>query len=212
MRIVVFAGPSIEPEACARFPVELRAPVRRGDIDALVAEETPPDRIGIVDGQFLQGLMLSPKEVLRAMDDHGVQVYGSSSLGALRAAELAGHGMKGVGQVFELYHSGRVDADDEVAITFDPDSLRALCEPMVNIRIAMAAAAQSGAVTAELADAALDIAKTLYFPDRTYARVLHELAAQAGEAELRDLRAFLENGAPNAKRADAITLLEEISA
>jgi len=210
MRAVVFAGPSIEPKAVAGYPVTMLPPVARGDIDRLMSRDSPPRYIGIVDGQFLQGLMLSPKEVLRAIDTHGARVFGSSSLGALRAVELADYGMTGVGKIFELYRSGQIDADDEVAITFDPDSLRPLCEPMVNIRIAVAAAVDGGVISPETADRALAVAKSLYFPDRTYSRLIQELGARTPHDEVRRLRAFLGTRAPDAKRQDAIALLTAI--
>ncbi|MBF8191021.1 hypothetical protein ITP53_36000 [Nonomuraea sp. K274] len=209
MRAVVFAGPSIDAGSIAEIApeIEVRPPVKRGDIDALLAEPEPPARIGIVDGQFLQGLMISPKEVLKALDRHTdpIQVYGSSSMGALRAAELAGEGMIGVGQVFELYSSGQADADDEVAITFDPDSLRALCEPMVNIRVAVAAARERRIVSPATAESVLAAAKALYFPERTYARVLASAVAPADELDA--LRDFLSAEAPDAKKEDAQELL-----
>ncbi|MEU4777346.1 TfuA-like protein [Micromonospora sp. NPDC023633] len=214
-RAVVFAGPSIDAATIAELaPVEVRPPVKRGDIDLLLAEPEPPTHIGIVDGQFLQGLMISPKEVLRAIDRHPnpVRVFGSSSMGALRAAELATEGMVGVGQVFELYRSGAIDADDEVAITFDPDSQRALCEPMVNIRVAIAAAVERGVISPGSAATVLAAAKALYFPDRTYARILRlpVVRKQVGDAELVALREFLDADAPDAKRDDAIALLRRM--
>ncbi|MBT2207843.1 MULTISPECIES: TfuA-like protein [Actinomadura] len=212
-RAVVFAGPSIDRAAIAELaPVEVRPPVKRGDLDALLAEPDPPGVVGIVDGQFLHGLMISPKEVLRALDRHPrpVRVLGSSSMGALRAAELSEEGMVGVGRVFELYRSGEVDADDEVAITFDPDTLRPLCEPMVNIRIAVAAARDQGVVSAEAAETVLAAAKDLYFPERSYERILRLPAVRerVGADERDALRAFLDSpAAPDAKREDAVALL-----
>ncbi|MEN3613807.1 TfuA-like protein [Plantactinospora sp. ZYX-F-223] len=214
-RAVVFAGPSIDAATIAELaPVEVRPPVKRGDIDILLAEPEPPTHIGIVDGQFLQGLMISPKEVLRAIDRHPepVQVFGSSSMGALRAAELATEGMVGVGQVFELYRSGTIDADDEVAITFDPDSLRALCEPMVNIRVAIAAAVDGGVISSDSAATLLTAAKALYFPDRTYAGILRlpVVREELSDTELVALREFLDTDAPDAKRDDAMAMLRRM--
>ncbi|WP_026413550.1 TfuA-like protein [Actinomadura oligospora] len=214
-RAVVFAGPSIDAATIAGLaPVEVRPPVKRGDIDLLLAEPEPVTHIGIIDGQFLQGLMISPKEVLRALDRHAepVRVFGSSSMGALRAAELVTEGMVGVGQVFEMYRSGAVDADDEVAITFDPGSLRALCEPMVNIRVAIAAAVAGGVVSPGGGEAVLSAAKGQYFPDRTYDLILRlpEVREAVGGAELAALRDFLAADAPDAKREDAVELLRRL--
>ncbi|MBQ0994698.1 hypothetical protein KBX08_32060 [Micromonospora sp. H61] len=214
-RAVVFAGPSIDAATVTELaPVEVRPPVKRGDIDLLLAEPEPPTHIGIIDGQFLQQLMISPKEVLRAIDRHPepVRVFGSSSMGALRAAELVHEGMVGVGQVFELYRSGAINADDEVAVTFDTDSQRALCEPMVNIRVAIAAAVDRGVISPGSAETLLAGAKGLYFPDRTYARILRlpGVREAVGEPELVALRDFLDTDAPDAKREDAIALLRRM--
>lgn len=207
-RGVVFAGLSLTADEIGDRPVEVLPPVARGDIDALLARPEPPQRIGIVDGSFLQGLMLSPKEVLRALD-RGVTVFGSSSLGALRAAELDRDGMRGVGRVYAMYRDGEVEGDDEVAITFDPETRRVMCEPMVNLRLALAAARDAGVVRPETAELAVRTAKDLYFPDRTHRRLRHELERTLPADELTALFAFLRE-APDTKRDDALLLLEEM--
>lgn len=199
-RPVVFTGLSL-PHSEVDERVEALPPVARGDIDRLLARDEPPTAIGIVDGSFLQGLMLSPKEVLRALDS-GVAVLGSSSLGALRAAELDRYGMRGIGRIYRMYRDGEIEADDEVAVTFDPDTHRPLSEPLVNIRIALETAHREGTVSAETKDLVLRTAKDLYFPDRTYRRLLHEL----GPAVPQDLF----DNAPDTKRDDARLLLEEL--
>src|SRR5436309_15622699 len=103
-RPVIFLGPSLAiKEAAAILDADYRPPVKRGDIDVLISP--PPPAIGIIDGEFFQSLAISPKEVLRAIEA-GIPVWGASSMGALRAAELYPFGMIGVGTVFELYLSG----------------------------------------------------------------------------------------------------------
>nr|BBC15205.1 TfuA-like protein [Streptomyces sp.]BBI93423.1 TfuA-like protein [Streptomyces sp.] len=209
MRTVVFVGPSLPPEeAAAHLPgAEFLPPIERGDIDALMAEEQPPRRIGIIDGKFLQSFSISPKEVLRAMD-RGVRVYGSSSMGALRAAELDVYGMTGVGTVYAMYASGALEDDDEVAITFDDESLRPVCEPMVNIRVAMEAAQRRSVVSQENAELFLKTAKSLYFPQRTSSAALHQLKGIMPEPDRQRLADYLRSpDAPDAKRDDAVSLL-----
>ncbi|WP_030193564.1 TfuA-like protein [Streptomyces sp. NRRL S-87] len=209
MRTVVFVGPSLPPEeAAAHLPgAEFLPPIERGDIDALMAQAQPPQRIGIIDGKFLQSFSISPKEILRAMD-RGVRLYGSSSMGALRAAELDVYGMTGVGTVYTMYASGTLEDDDEVAITFDSESLRPVCEPMVNIRVAMDAALRRRVVNKENAELFLKTAKSLYFPQRTSAAALHRLKGVMREPERQRLAGYLRSPeAPDAKRDDAIALL-----
>ncbi|XYH97101.1 TfuA-like protein [Sorangium sp. So ce1128] len=212
MSAVVFLGPSLDrAEAASRLDVEYLPPIKRGDIDALLARARRPVAIGIVDGAFLQGPSISPKEVLRAIDE-GITVFGSSSMGALRAAECAPYGMIGVGRVFEAYHSERIDADDEVAMTYDPTTHRAVSEPLINIRFAIEAAVAAGATTASIGDRFLAIAKRLYFPDRRVKTVLRLISEEIDPSACERLQRFLENDAPDVKREDAIQLLEAMRA
>ncbi|OXM55624.1 TfuA-like protein [Amycolatopsis alba] len=212
MRPVVFRGPSITTEAAAEIlDAEYLPPVGKGDIDRLLDRPEPPTVIGIVDGRFLHSLSISPKEILRAMDAD-VVVYGSSSMGALRGAECAPHGMIGIGRIFEEYFSGRTDEDDEVAITYSEDTLKPLSEPLANMRFAVAAALRAGAVSAGLADRFLKAAKEIYFPERSVNATLHALRGTVPQAELDELAAFLRNEAPDTKRDDAVALLRRIRA
>lgn len=191
---------------------EVRPPVARGDVDAVLARPQPPNRIGIIDGAFLHALALSPKEVLRALDA-GVAVYGSSSLGALRAVECEPFGMVGVGRIFELFRTGELEADDEVAITYDPHTLRPLSEPMVNVRIALTAAVTAGRISPEIAAQAVAAAMGMYFPDRSYPRVLHELLSVLGPDEHERLRTLITSGELiDQKRLDALELIRALNA
>ncbi|MEV0599873.1 TfuA-like protein [Streptomyces sp. NPDC050315] len=209
MRTVVFVGPSLpHEEASAHLPdAEFLPPIERGGIGALMAQKQPPQQIGIIDGKFLQSFSISPKEILRAMD-RGVRVYGSSSMGALRAAELDVYGMTGVGTVYAMYASGTLEDDDEVAITFDSESLRPVCEPMVNIRVATEAALRREVVSEENAELFLKAAKSLYFPQRTSTAALRHLKGVMPEPDRQRLADYLRSSeAPDAKREDAIALL-----
>jgi TfuA protein len=206
---VLFVGPSLDAAARAGLTdVEVLPPVGRGDVDRLFEREQPPRFVGIVDGVFLQSLAISPKEILAVMERHEAVFFGSSSLGALRAVELEDFGMRGIGDIVELYRSGAVNADDEVAITFDPDTLTALSEPMVNIRVALAAAVRAAVVTEAEASLAVAAAKRRYFPDRSYARMLHDVEPELGAERTGALRVFLRDEAPDAKRDDALALVE----
>ncbi len=64
----------------------------------------------------------------------GVTVVGGCSMGALRASELDTYGMIGVGRIYRWYRDGVAESDDEVAVTFHPDTLEPLSVPLVNMR------------------------------------------------------------------------------
>jgi hypothetical protein len=203
--LVVFLGPSLDRDRAERtLGATFLPPIKRGDIDALLTAPGPvPAAIGIIDGQFFQRLAISPKEVLRALDA-GVRVFGASSMGALRAAELASFGMVGVGDVYRLYAQGVIDADDEVALTYNSETLEPLSAPLVNMRLALRAAVARGLTTAEFADAFIATAQALYYPDRSYRRVFQSLGSTPAEP----LTRFLSS--QDAKRDDAIELLTQL--
>ena len=133
-------------------------------------------------------------------------------MGALRAAECAAFGMVGVGRIFELYDSGVIDADDEVALTYDPDTLTALSEPMINIRLAMAHAVRISAVGPSTADAAVTAAKRLYFPERSYYNVGRLLRGAVSDDEHHSYLRYV-NGPDrlDQKRQDALALLQTMN-
>jgi hypothetical protein len=210
MSAVVFLGPSLDVASAAdRLDARFLPPVTRGDLDHAVTEDPHVTAVGIVDGAFFQKLSISPKEILRVLD-RGVTVFGSSSMGALRAVECAPYGMVGVGKIFEEYRSGRIDADDEVAIVYDVEHNAALSEPLINMRFAVAAAVDAGVVTRAVADRFLTIAKRLYFPERTMKRVLLLLGREVGGPAIAGLCAFLDGRAPDTKRDDALALLDRM--
>ena len=107
--IVVFLGPSLPVDDARRIlPARYLGPARCGDV--LRARRLSPRAIALVDGLFASTPATWHKEILLALDD-GIAVFGASSMGALRAAELAPFGMIGVGAIFEAYRDG-VYTDD----------------------------------------------------------------------------------------------------
>src|SRR5439155_25574779 len=101
MSVYVFTGPTISAAEAAR---ELQAmylpPAAEGDVYRVARKR--PQAIGIIDGYFQSTPPVRHKEILWAMS-RGIHVFGSASMGALRAAELASFGMEGVGTIFEFY-------------------------------------------------------------------------------------------------------------
>ncbi|MCV7109349.1 TfuA-like protein, partial [Mycolicibacterium setense] len=86
-RIVVTAGPTIsDDDVHAVVPhAEVVPPIAFGH--ALGYGLRPGDALLIVDGLFFQQASVRHKELLTLISD-GIRVVGSSSMGALRAAEL----------------------------------------------------------------------------------------------------------------------------
>ncbi|MBI4817798.1 MAG: hypothetical protein HY791_16170 [Deltaproteobacteria bacterium] len=208
MKAVVFLGPTISVDrARGQFAdAEYWPPVGRGDV--LRALEAGADRIGIVDGYFDRVPSVSHKEILFAIE-RGAIVFGSSSMGALRAAELWPFGMIGVGRIFELYRDGALEDDDEVAVIHGPAEAgyRAMSEAMVNIRDRLKTAGELNIVGTQMIEELLSFAKSLRYHERSLARVAHHASARLHAEEARQLQSFLSQPFESQKERDAVALL-----
>ena len=123
----IFVGPSLFGVALKPLAgEEWLGPARAGDIYRVARRKVPPRQIVLIDGVFFHDLAVWHKELLFAMSK-GIVCIGSSSMGALRAAELHAYGMRGIGAVFERYLAGEED-DSLVAMSFDPETFRPLRE------------------------------------------------------------------------------------
>jgi hypothetical protein len=206
-RIVVTAGPTISADDIgALVPnAEVVPPISFGD--ALRYGLRPGDTLLIVDGLFFQHPSVRHKELLTLIDD-GVRVAGSSSMGALRAAELHQFGMEGYGWVFEGYRDGLLEADDEVGMVHgDPeDGYPVFVDALVNIRQTVARAVESGVLSAPLADELIETARSTPFTMRTWNRLLEAV----GVPDSRSLASRLRSMRVDIKHADAVLALREI--
>ena len=163
MRACVFVGPTLRAEDLPQDgDIVVLPPVAKGDVYRVAQER--PSAIGIVDGYFEGVLSVWHKEILWAMAE-GIHVFGSASMGALRAAELHQFGMRGIGRIFEAYRAGELEDDDEVAVIHGPaeTGYLALSEAMVNIREDFGAAERNSIVAVATRDALIRIAKELFY-------------------------------------------------
>ena len=200
---VVFAGISLSHvETNALLPAVVRPPVKRGDLDKL----SDGGAAAIIDGELDAAVMLQPDEILRAIA-RGVDVRGSSSIGALRAAELHGSGMAGVGWVYDSYRASRIAGVDEIAVIYDPQSYRPLTIPLVNIRFCLDRLVESNGVTHDEAQNAMEVLKSIELEQRDRRTVLTRLARVFGRQRVRDSLNVIACGRTDIKARDARDLL-----
>jgi hypothetical protein len=216
----VFVGPTLPAALLPAIPgLVALPPVAQGDVYR--AAQRRPRAIGIIDGYFEGVPAVWHKEILWAMAE-GIHVFGSASMGALRAAELCDFGMQGVGRIFEAYRAGAwppypepFEDDDEVAVIHAPAEAgyAPLCEPMVNIRATLAQAAAEGVIEAATRDALAGLAKGLFYHDRSFETLL-ALAAEAPlpPAQIAALSGWLPQGRIDQKRQDGETMLAAMAA
>jgi hypothetical protein len=206
--LIVFLGPTLDRvEARTELEAEYLAPASQGDVYRAALRR--PQAIGIIDGYFERVPSVWHKEILWAMAE-GIHVFGSASMGALRAAELAPFGMEGVGAIFEAFRDGSLEDDDEVAVAHATADLgfRSLSEPMVNIRATLQAATKEGIISQHSCGVMLRGAKNLYYADRVYPRIIRQAAQrEVPESELEAFAAWLPTGRVDQKREDALSML-----
>lgn len=207
MRVVAFAGPSVRREERAAFPeVEWRGPAEAGDLLRLPVGR--PVTICLIDGYFDHRPAVRHKEILLLLSE-GVPIVGGSSIGALRAAEMAPFGMQGVGAIYRAYAEGRIEGDDEVALAHGPEEWdwRPLSVPLVEVRATLCRALRTGILDAGEARTLREAAAAIHYVDRTWEALLSTVPT-AGTR----LRAALPQVEVPLKRIDAIACLRAAAA
>ena len=196
--IALFAGPStfgLTPNqwdlpGLKRFP-----PIGRDDITRLVQANPSPGIIIICDGVFDCRPAVSHREICLALDQ-GWQVWGVSSLGAIRAREMACEGMRGFGYVYDLFCQEDDYCDDEACLLHFPESpYFPVSEPLVNIRYALEKIGSSQGIAANDATALITWLRSLWFGERTPTNIRHFMTQSLGidEANITGFFNWLEN-------------------
>ncbi len=176
----VFVGPTLpKAEVQDILPdAVILPPVRFGDLYALIASGI--ELVVIIDGVFHGHPPVWQREIAAVLA-LGMRVVGTSSMGALRALELAPYGMIGIGEVVRWYRDGRIEGDDEVALLHADEEMGylPLSLPLVDIRATLDEAVSSGKIRRGLASSIVAKLKTLSHAERTRDKVL-AVAEQAG--------------------------------
>lgn len=206
MKIVAFAGPSLAATDRAAHPdVDWRPPAEAGDLLRLCAAEG--DIVCLIDGYFDYRPAVRHKELLLLLS-RGVTILGASSIGALRAAEMDSLGMIGIGPIYRAFASGRLYADDEVALIHAPEewAWKALSLPLVDCRAELHRSVKSRFLRPEEAREAFRAARSIHYADREWQRLLGEtgLSGLRQKAILDWIQAF----GISRKRLDALACID----
>lgn len=206
MSAIIFAGPTIaKPDILRLCDATVLPPAAMGDV--FRAAKRRPRAIGIIDGYFEGAPSVWHKEILWTMAE-GIAVFGAASMGALRAAELASFGMRGIGDIFADYLDGRLEDDDEVALEHGPAETGyiAMSEPMVNIRATIARSVSEGILSAAAADGLIGLAKRQFYKERSWQGLLRDNPAAMAPSERDALARWLPANAIDVKRNDALKM------
>lgn len=214
MTTLVFVGPTLPgAEVHARLSgAVVRGPIAVGELLDIVAgaRRRRPHRIAIIDGYFERMAAVWHKEILLALEA-GIAVFGASSMGALRAAELAPFGMVGVGSIYRAFARGTLVADDEVAVAHLPaeHGYRVVSDALVNLRDGIARAPM---LSARMRDALVALARARFYRERTWKTLIADArAAGIATRQLDALAAWVAAHRPDRKAADARLLLARLA-
>lgn len=172
--VTLFAGPSaFGVDAASLQHVNLRPPVRRGDVERLLAQADTPGVVVVCDGVFQSEPAVGHRELCAALDA-GWQLWGVSSLGAIRAFELRAEGMRGFGYVYSQFERFDDFADDEMCLLHFPEApYFPVSEPLVNLRFALDRRGEALGISPSQQQRLLAALRSLWFGDRTRERLRH---------------------------------------
>ncbi len=210
---VIFLGPSLSVQKAKEIlPLaDYRPPARKGDFLKITNEQNDVGFVGFIDGVFLQDYPPTPIEVYSLLKKNNVTVAGAASLGALRAVELEKFGMIGIGRIFELYKSGKLESDDEVAVTFSDQDYKLQSEALIDIRYTLYWAVKRGIISRDTKDVLVKIAKQIYFPSRNYDEIMERARTDGIEKkELERFKEYVTINRRSLKEEDSIKLIQFI--
>ena len=208
---VIFLGPSLSRQKAKNIlEADYRPPAKKGDLLRLADSTKDIAMVGLVDGFFLQDYPPTPIEVYQLATKKNMLLVGAASLGALRAVELEKFGMIGIGKIFELYKTGKIDGDDEVAVTFEEGRHTLQSEAMIDIRFNLFIARRKGIIDENTKRQITKVAKNVYFPFRNYADILDLSKRQypLSDSYIESFRAYITSNRESLKERDAIKLLK----
>jgi len=142
-------------------------PVKRGDCLSIIQSHEPGLMV-IVDGNFHQCLAVAHKEIILSIEA-GWEVWGVSSMGAIRAAELNIAGMHGYGDIYERYKTDPDYRDDEVTLLHETCyPYRAVSEPMIHLQFALNELTAQKLLTKKEAMEVAGELRSMWFGDRNW--------------------------------------------
>ncbi|KGS07737.1 MULTISPECIES: TfuA-like protein [Burkholderia] len=178
----VFVGPTafgLPNRLLVRPDLVIHGPAARGDIRALGGTLSRGAAVALIDGRFGDVPSVAHWEILEMLDA-GVRVFGLSSMGAIRAAELQRYGMTPYGSVAQRFVDDPDLPDDEVMMLHSPRPPYApISEPLVHLREGARHLVAREILSDEQAARIIGDLRERWFGERTW-ETLIDSAAQQG--------------------------------
>ena len=174
MSLHVLVGPSLATEKIKVISPKavIHPPAKYGSVYKLI--DTSCKQILLIDGLFFYNASIWHREIVAALNS-GIEVFGCSSMGALRAVELSLYGMIGMGRVFDYYRLGVIDGDDEVAVIHGPESqgYESLTVPLIALRWNLDLLKNMGKLSGSDVNVIINGVKKMPFHDRSWKKIFN---------------------------------------
>ena len=207
-KVALFAGPSLPYSFTLSENIDIFPPIKSGDIYAIINRNYY--LIAILDGLFHGVPSIWHREILSALDE-GIEVWGASSMGALRACELEEYGMKGFGNVFTWYSDCLLDGDDEVALHHLAEApYSPLTIPLVDIRYCLGTFLDLD-IGSDYHELIIRAARQVPYWERTATSLYTQLLKFNIRPEVASNLINKITSTTSVKQLDALKLIEEIS-
>jgi len=209
MKIKIYSGLSVSKEQVhAILPeAEFSGPVQRHDLKKDI--ESGVHVIGLIDGVFYRHLAVSPNEILDALRV-GIRIFGSSSMGALRAVELSPYGMQGVGKVYEHILKTPYFADEKLGQIFYEGEDFKKNRAAIEIEIGLERAVTMKQLSKAEAKKILELYLQPHFTERSFENLIRSINASHLSQTQKNKYCRVLAGLKNIKHLDGIELLKKI--
>lgn len=210
MKIKVYAQLSIEEKQIRQYIKNafVSGPIKRGDLYQDIDQKF--NIVAIVDGRFDQALAVSPSEILDGIRS-GLRIYGSSSMGAIRAAELHSFGMIGVGEIYNYISSSSQFRDDFVGQIFSENNKNLKSYSYIDFFFSAMKLVNDKKIDSSTADLLCLLYSSLYYTERNRLGFLQKLQTEKKCLKLTRAADIIFNCNYSQKKTDAIELLKRIN-
>jgi len=209
---IVFAGGSLNKKDVETYKLKnqnivFTKPAEQGDFFAVILENYK--NVLLFDAYFYQKYPCTTLEILIVMKE-GVNVIGSSSVGAMRAIELDNYGMIGSGYVYEYFKKQDIKPYHIVAQTYDNEDQK-ITIPLVEVIYFLELAFKQRIITKNIYKKLVSIADNIHFTYLSYPYFFKKIEAKIDGNILKNLKEFLQKEGEenfNIKRIDTLYVLD----
>lgn len=165
--------------------------------------------VGIIDGLFYQALAVTAGEIMDAIRC-GLKVYGSSSMGAMRAVELEPFGMIGCGKIVELIKETPIFRDDYLGQSISTEEFGPKSVSWVDLHFELKRQIAAGKIKESDAKTLLTLYSEIHFARRNGEELKLALATLGADHTWNPRMDKLFQELKSQKHLDAIDLLQQI--